>query len=38
LEDLGVDGGTVLVWLKVEFTVEAMKAQVGIRGVAVLFL
>jgi hypothetical protein len=36
LEDLGVDGGTVLVWLK-DFTEQAMKAQAVIRGVAILF-
>jgi len=36
--DLGIDVSTILEWVKVEFTVEqAMKAQAGIRGVALLF-
>ena len=33
LEVLGVDGGTLLEWVKIKFTVEqAMNAQAGIRG------
>jgi hypothetical protein len=39
LEDPGVDGCTILEWVKVVFTVEqAMKAQAGIRGIVLLFL
>jgi hypothetical protein len=39
LEEQGVDGLTVLKWVKVNFTLEqALKAQSGSRGIAVLFL